>query len=302
MTARHARLWCLFALMLTVGGAWLAMYGAPLPAPAMATGRESKPGTSAGKVGATRPRRNLPAELGGAHRVDPRMMRRVGARAFLIQRPHEHRPPGDAAGFARSLLAASARGEAVASYQLYLVAADCNTAVSPGIVETYQMTRHLLAPDYAAKMALDMEQCEDLLADPELSNRRHWLNLAVLQGSIEAALVYAASIEDAIGGPDVWAAHPDQVIAYKQAAMAHLQQAAALGSADALLSLSQAYWGGFLVPADPAMVLAYVMAYEHVNPSEGSSSLVALAAEDVNAEQKKAARQQAVSILEQCCK
>jgi hypothetical protein len=246
-------------------------------------------------------RRDDASVLAAKHRIDPGTVRPLAGRAFNIERPRERRPPGDAALFAKTLVPAAGRGEAAASYRLYLIAAECDSAVSPEVVETYRMTRHLLAPDYAARMTRQLEECEGLLTDPALSDRRHWLTLAAAQGSPEAAIVYAASIEEALGGPGQWAKHPEQVTAYKQQAMNYLFNGAAQGYVGALSSLSRAYESGFLTPADPVKALAYRRVVQQVDPSPGSEGLARRLEEGLSVRQRSDARRQAAVIREECC-
>ncbi|WP_146165823.1 sel1 repeat family protein [Stenotrophomonas panacihumi] len=239
--------------------------------------------------------------LAAQHLIDPGTVRPLAGRAFSIERPRERRPPGDAALFAKALVPAAGRGDAVASYRLYLIAAECDSAASPDVVETYRMTRHLLAPDYTAQLARQLEECEGLLMDPALSDRRHWLKLSAVQGSPEAALIYAASIEEVIGGPAQWARHPEQVIAYKRQAMDYLFNGAAQGYVGALSSLSQAYESGFLTPADPVKALAYRWVVQQVDPSPGSEGLAHRLEEGLSVQQRSDARRQAAVIHEECC-
>lgn len=237
-----------------------------------------------------------------ARRVEPGMVRRLSGRAFLIDRPRENRPPGDAAAFARTLLPASADGDSTASYRLYLIAAECETAVLPDVVESYRLIKDLVAPDYPKVMARQMEECEGLLMDPVLSDSRRWINLAAAQGSVEAAAVYSLSIDQTVGGPEVWAAHPERVIEYKQLGMRYLNEAAALGYLPALQSLSQTYEAGFLAPADPVKALAYWLALVGLSPQPaGLEKRTRWLEEGLSVAQRRDAQQQAAELRQRCC-
>lgn len=241
------------------------------------------------------------AELTARRRVEAATVVPVSGRAFLIRRPRERRPPGDAATFARTLLPASARGDSVASYRLYLIAAECETSISPDTLRADRLMAEWLLPNQAELTAREMEECEALLLDPRLADRRAWLRLAAEQGSVEAAAVYAISIEEAVGGPDTWARHPERVIDYKRQAIRYLEQAAAAGSVEALSGLSQAYVGGFLVPEDLAKALAYEIVVDRVHPSGGVRRLRSDLSRRVSAEQGNEARRQTEAIYRQCC-
>ena len=240
-------------------------------------------------------------DLTAARRVEADMVRPLVGRAFRIERPRERRPQGDAAAFARTLVSAAMSGDGTASYRLYLIAAECHTAVSPDVVESYRLTRHLLAPDYPKQMARKMEECENLLLDPQLSDTGGWLKRAAAQGSLEAGLVYSISIDKVVGGPQVWARHPERVIEYKRQAMRYLEEGAALGNVSALLALSQTYKSDFFVPVDPIKALAYRLALGKVDPIASDSRDIERLEEGLSQAQSGEARRQADAIARWCC-
>lgn len=262
----------------------------------------TSPGTHTRRAPA-KPRNAAPslAELTAAHRVEAGTVVPLSGRAFLIKRPPERRPPGDAAAFARTLLPASARGDSVASYRLYLAAADCEASVSPEVMRANQRIAEWLPPNQAELSARAMEECETLLVDPELSDRRAWLRLAAAQGSVEAAVVYALTIDEVVGGPDEWLKHPEKVADYKQRALRYLEQAAAVGSVGALWSLSDAYKGGFLAPEDPVKALAYRIAAVQMEPAIGAQGSIERMEKLLSPDQISEARRQARLIHQQCC-
>ncbi|HYG08081.1 MAG TPA: hypothetical protein VD865_16945 [Stenotrophomonas sp.] len=252
---------------------------------------------------ASKRRERSPTSIEGlirARRIEPGMARRLAGRAFLIQRPRERRPPGDAAAFARTLLPASADGDGTASYRLYLIASECETAVSPGVIESYRLTKDLLAPDYPKVMARQMQECEGLLMDPVLSNSGRWLDLAAAQGSLEAGVAYSLLIDRTVSGPEVWLAHPERVIEFKRKALRYLEEGAALGNVSALLALSQVYTNGVMAPADPVRALAYWQVLDQVEPVPSSRFAMRLE-EGLSAAQRNEARRQAAEIRQWCC-
>lgn len=287
------------ALLLLAGYLW-AMTGSrgppPVEGPVPEIDREAKPAWAVAPA-----RRTSVNELIAARRVEASMVRPLVGRAFRIERPRERRPPGDAAAFARTLVPAAMSGDGTASYRLYLIAAECHYAVSPDAVESYRFTRHLLAPDYPKQMARKMEECEALLLDPQLSDTGGWLKRGAEQGSLEAGLVYGISLEKVVGGPQVWARHPERVIEYKRKAMRYLEEGAALGNVSALLMLSETYKEGFFVPADPIKALAYRMALERVSLDPVTRNSVERMEEGLSLEQRKKAERDAGEITKWCC-
>jgi hypothetical protein len=285
------------AILALLVSMWLMYWGRKPPSPlgGASSGETSKaPAKSPADVPSL-------AELTAAHRVEAGTVLPVSGRAFVIRRPHERRPPGDAAAFARTLLPASARGDSVASYRLYLVTSECEASISPDILQADQLMAEWLPPNQAELSAREMEECEALLLDPGLADRRAWLRLAAEQGSVEAAAVYAISIEEAVGGPEAWATHPEKVIEYKRQAVRYLEGAAAAGSVEALSGLAQTYVGGFLVPEDLVRALAYEIVVDRVHPSEGSRGLRTDLERRVSTGQRDEARRQAEAIYRQCC-
>lgn len=268
----------------------------PVDVPAPEIDREAKPAWPVGPA-----RRTNVNELIAARRVEASMVRPLVGRAFRIERPRERRPPGDAAAFARTLVPAAMSGDGTASYRLYLIAAECHAAVSPDAVESYRLTRHLLAPDYPKQMARKMEECESLLLDPQLSDTGAWLRQAAAQGSLEAGLVYSISIDKVVGGPQVWARHPERVIEYKRQALRYLEDGAALGNVSALLALSQTYKNDFFVPVNPIKALAYRLALGKVDPIAGDTREVERLEEGLSQAQRSEARRQADAIARWCC-
>jgi len=255
---------------------------------------------SSGGSKATRAGTTNVESLVSSHLLEPGIARQAAGRAFVTMRGHEIRPPGDAAAVVGTLLAASARGEADASYRIYLIVNQCENAVSPLAMSENEATRKV-TPSWPKRVATLMGECERLLTDPAIPRRAHWLTLAAEQGSVEAAVVYSLDIEQIVGGPSEWAAHPERVIEYKRRGMAYLQQAAARGSVDALSALSESYEAGFKVPADLAKALAYRMVIEQVDPSEENRWFVSRLSARVTTAQKQHAKQQAAVIREQCC-
>ena len=243
---------------------------------------------------------DLLASLVSSHRLEPGIARRVGDKAFVTERTPEYRPPGDAAAIVATLLPASQRGEADATYRIYLLAKECEEAISPSAISSYQLIRPL-APSYPQHLANLMKECEGLLTDPAMPRRGHWLSLAAEQGSVEAAVVYSLDIEQIVGGPKAWVEHPEQVIEYKRKAVVYLERAAALGNINALSALSDTYEAGFVVPADPVKALAYQEVVERVDPSDANRWLRDRLSKEMSQSQLQDARQQASQIYETCC-
>lgn len=255
---------------------------------------------TAQKKVSTAARRSAIADLVSTHRLEHGVARAVGGRAFIIRREPERRPPGDAATFVRTLSPASVRGEADATYRIYLVMDECERAASPAAMVGYQKIMEW-TPDYPRQLARTMEECQELLVHPSMPRRGQWLSLAAQQGSVEAAIVYAMDIEQVVGGPRVWADHPERVVQYKRRALGYLHQAADLGSVDALSALSEHYDVGFLTPSDLTAALAYRKAADRAHPTAGGHALAARLSARMTAAQIQQATQQASVIYQQCC-
>ncbi len=215
-------------------------------------------------VGTARPvRRKL-----SAPQVDSRVVHRVGANTFQLIRTGPFREPGDARQFVLDRAPASQRGDAVATYEIYLAVLDCKTAGSPAELQDLDaMQPASPAPGALARIERRLEECASLLTDPTLMRGR-WLEQAAEQGSVEAMLMYAIDTESIIGNRADFIREPERVIEWKRNAMHYLERAASLGSVDALLGLAHANEYGVIVKPDPVQAYAYYLAAAQVSPED----------------------------------
>lgn len=187
--------------------------------------------------------------------LDPKTTILLGNGAFRISRSGPLRPAGDALTYVRSLEDASKRGDAVATYKVFLATLDCANTLKrtpPADVEN-------------GDIAQSLAECEGLLSDEDVA-KTDWLSLAAEQGGIEAKLMYPVNPEYTLGDAQAFLKNPERVMEWKQRSMRYLDEAASNGSQDALLALSGAYENGVITRKDPMLAYAYAAAAERVSP------------------------------------
>lgn len=187
--------------------------------------------------------------------LDPKTTTLLENGAFSISRSGPMRPAGDALTYVRSLEDASRRGDAVATYKVFLATLDCANTLKrtpPAGVEN-------------GDIAQPLAECEGLLSDESIV-KTDWLSLAAEQGSVEAKLMYPVNPEYTLGDAQEYLRSPERVMEWKQRSMRYLDEAASIGSQDALLSLSRAYENGVITRKDPILAYAYAAAAERVSP------------------------------------
>lgn len=240
------------------------------------------------------------AGLEAAHQLERGVAVPAAGRAFVIRRGHERWPPGDALTFVRTLLPATARGEADATYRIYLVVDACDSAMKTDVVGSYQQLRHIV-PHHLQQTATRMAECEPLLLDDSIKPRGEWLSLAAEQGSIEAAVVYSLALEQVVGGPEQWLKYPEKVLRHRRRAMDYLHQAVALGSVDAMSQLSDIHSHGFYGPADPTKAVAYQSVVARVDPHLANKRILDRRTAEATSDQKRDAKLLEEEIYQQCC-
>jgi len=283
-------------LVLAGGTLWWTRQVTPAP---RSMGFERKP-VDAGKP------RQAPARLPASIRISDSTVLdgantetvSEGGRAFgIVTRPPEY--SGPAKDYVQALLPASSAGDATATWRIWLRIHTCQPAVeevNPGELAAY--ARLGLAEQFLQSILDQQAACGSLIADPGLWERQ-WLALAAEQGSLEARLMYATSPEYALGRDFDALAHPDEVIAYRDRAMAYLRQAAGDGNVDALISLSTAYRNGVMVSADPVTSHAYARVVLRVDP--GLDMGVEEMAKELSPMELREARVLAERLYRECC-
>lgn len=225
-----------------------------------------------------------------APQVDSRVVHKVGANTFQLIRTGPFREAGDARQFVLARVPASQRGDAVATYEIYLAVLDCKAAGSPAELQDLDaMQSASPAPGALARIERRLEECASLLTDTTLMGGR-WLERAAEQGSVEAMLMYAIDTESIIGNRADFIREPERIIEWKRNAMHYLERAASLGSVDALLGLAHANEYGVIVKPDPVEAYAYYLAAAQVSPEFARTELLATYASGLSAEQVRDAR------------
>lgn len=237
-----------------------------------------------------------------APQVDPRIVRKLGAKTFQVIRTGAMREPGDARAFVLSRLEKSRRGDALATYEIYLAVLDCRAVGSPAELQNLDAMR-TASPDAGALARIEkrLEECGALLTDADLMAGR-WLERAAEQGSVEAMLMYVVDTESIIGGRADFIREPERVVEWRRNALSYLKHAASLGSVDALLTLARVNEQGVIVKADPVEAYAYYLAAGQVSLSFAPTELLAPYASELSAEQVRLARLRSTQIHEACCR
>lgn len=144
-------------------------------------------------------------------------------------------------------------------------------------------------------------ECHGLTLDQYQNNLR-WLEQAADAGVVMAQRVYAGNAEAVVGNSSQMLANPERVVAYRRKAMQYLRQAAASGSLEALMSLSDAYRYGVLAPRDPIRAYAYYYAKDMASPSDYGRKHLDMFAGQMDPAQLAAGTQQGRRIYDACCK
>lgn len=223
-----------------------------------------------------------------SRRLDPRVVTSINNGVFSIMRRGSLRSDADALSFVTSLLHASDSGDAVASYEIFLSTRECAAFMLPN------------ATSADAEAAERFQACESLLVDQELMEG-DWLTRAAQQGSIEAMLMYGVNPEYTLGGRSTYLKDPERVSEWKARAAQYLEDAAASGSHDALLSLSRAHSNGVIVREDPVRAFAYALAAYKTHPLPYMSDLIEQHRSELSWRQQSQGRRLAEEIVRGCC-
>lgn len=223
-----------------------------------------------------------------SRKLDPRVTTLAASGVFSVTRRGSLRPDGDALQFVQSLLAASEGGDAVASYEIFLSTRECAALMRPGVnpAEPREIGR--------------IRECEPLLLEQRLMGV-DWLTRAAEQGGIEALLMYGVNPEYTLGARETYLRNSERVSDWKARAARYLEDAAASGSHDALLSLSRAYGNGVIVPGDPVRAYAYALAAHQALSLPYLSELVRQHEDELSRRDQANGRRLAAEIMQGCC-
>lgn len=223
-----------------------------------------------------------------------------GRKAFSLNSQYSQ-SSGEAKRFVESLVAAAEAGDAKATYQIFLRTHQCEQALaSVTDAEMNIYAKMGLAEQHLQSVEQTQQECATLIADANLWNRP-WLAMAAEQGSVEAMLMYATSPEHALGRQFNPIADPEAIIRYRARAMRYLEDAADLGSIEALGDLSRAYKNGILVASDATQSYAYDLVRARVYPALVAENLLDLDRQHLSPGQMAEARLIADEIQRRCC-
>lgn len=144
-------------------------------------------------------------------------------------------------------------------------------------------------------------ECHGLTLQDYQNNVR-WLEQAADSGIAMAQLSYAINAEAVVGNSSQMLSDPEKVVAYRRKAMHYMQQAAAGGSIEGLMSLRDAYHYGVITRRDPIRAYAYYHALGLTDPRFISERRMGAYADQLTPEQLALATRQGRGIYDACCK
>lgn len=228
-------------------------------------------------------------------------IRLLSGGGFQIVRPEQPWTPGtEALRAVQQWLSASAAGQAHATLRIGEIVGNCQWLARPVPPPPYDR----LPPDFAARLrsrdARMLRDCQSLLLSPEIV-QKDWLSLAAAQGSPKAAVTYALSPMRLLGDETAFLASPGKVQAWRTRAAAYLWRAAQLGSAEALITLADAYLAGIPVERDPIRAYAFYRAWTRLSPDFAQPSLEAYYAGSLSDAERTEALARSRDIYRACC-
>lgn len=234
----------------------------------------------------------------GREYADSREM--VGPKAFNI-RFTQADSTGIALDFVRSRLAASAAGDAQATYAIFQRVSACRrevVAADEGVFRAYSEAG--MGAQYANSVERSLEQCASLFEDSSVMSGG-WLALAAEQGSVEARIVFARLPEEVAGTYQDVLRDPARLVEYRKNAVRYLNEAASQGSLDALVTLGNIYERGLLAERDDVRSYAYKVALGQVRPTAVTLDELARLRRGLSSSQQAQAEMLSREILRDCC-
>ncbi|KRD39454.1 hypothetical protein ASE35_03610 [Lysobacter sp. Root916] len=298
---RESRIAIVMALLLAVGlgAGWWWSRRAPEPdaaGPMASAGPAEPPATATATVAAAHERDvdGPAAELLRARA--PNTVPRVST----FTRSYDP-PPGRAVDVVAALQPRAEAGDNEAAFYLFVKVEGCRYALYHG-ASSGARPAPVRGDDVETQLiARTPTQCHGLTPDQYRNNVR-WLEQAADSGIAMAQLSYARNAEAVIGNSSQMLSDPEKVIAYRRKAMHYMQRAAAGGSIEGLMSLSDAYHYGVITRRDPIRAYAYYYAKDLAAPSTYGQKRLQAYADLLNSTQLAAATQQGRGIYDVCCK
>ncbi|WP_426683705.1 hypothetical protein ABFU84_07035 [Xanthomonas translucens pv. undulosa] len=234
-------------------------------------------------------------------KVPAKFTQMVGPKAFVITRTGDFRPHGNALDYVNSLLDSSKKGNALATFNIYLAVFDCKGAYSTDDLNSFNAMKEVGADkNFLKDYARRLDECSSLVENNEIM-QGEWLITAAQQGSIEAMILYSIDTKSAIGPSETFIKNPDKVIKWKTNAMGFLENAASKGSIDAVARLADAYEDGILAKEDQTSAYAYYLAAQRAYPNSVSSEKMKRYQNSLRDDQQQAATNRANAIYKSCC-
>lgn len=234
-------------------------------------------------------------------KVPAKFTQMVGPKAFVITRNGAFRPHGNALDYVNSLLDSSKKGNALATFNIYLAVLDCKGAYSTDDLNSFNAMQEAGAgKNFLRDYERRLDECSSLVGNNEIM-QGEWLITAAQQGSIEAMILYSIDTKSAIGPSETFIKNPDKVIKWKTNAMGFLENAASKGSIDAVVRLADAYEDGILAKEDQTSAYAYYLAAQRAYPNSVSSEKMKRYQNSLRADQQQAATNRANAIYQSCC-
>lgn len=211
-------------------------------------------------------------------------------------------PRGRAVDVVAALQPLAEAGDNEAAFYLFVKVEGCRYRLYHGGNGGEARPAPVAGDDLEAQLiARTPPECHGLTLDQYRNNVR-WLEQAADSGIAMAQLSYARNAEAVIGNSSQMLSDPEKVIAYRRKAMRYMQQAAAGGSIEGLMSLSDAYDYGVIAPRDPIRAYAYYYAKDLAAPSVYGQRRLQAYADHLDSTQLATATQQGRRIYDACCK
>ena len=215
----------------------------------------------------------------------------LGRGAFLVE-DFGAPPVGSPQEVVDALTPRAKAGDPEAAYALYLKINECKEIIDSRAMGASSQP----IPDAARQL----EEC--IALDPEsYATASQWLELAADRGNLSAMLLYSSAPEAMLTDAAEMLKDPQAVVEYKQKAVRHLENAALLGSVDALLRLGNAYRAGIITNQDYQRSYAYYEAVKMIDPSLVPQQTVDDIGRSLNSRELIASRDQGRAIYERCC-
>ncbi|KAF1013501.1 MAG: hypothetical protein GAK31_03650 [Stenotrophomonas maltophilia] len=150
----------------------------PRPAPPAAVSAVAPAVHAIGTATAAPPSPPRAAALEAAGKIAPGSYQSLGGKAYQVFRGHEVRPPGNALAYVQQLATRSARGDATATYEIYLTVNECRTFASDRGDQLADSAQALGAGGpFLQKSERLLQECESLLLDRDVF-QDDWLTRA----------------------------------------------------------------------------------------------------------------------------